>query len=248
MQGLTSNVIFALGVVGADKAKAKFMAMAGAIAFVSTQLVEVAKNAEKFALAWGQLGVAQKRAVMEADQASKGIIDTFQIVEARAKLAKAGIEISGKALSDVVKVSIVDGQKLGHSAEQITTDFDKIITGLAKGQTRVFKEMGKEFKDGATQAEVAEKGLEFLAERAEKGEVKIRTLSEGFFALNNNMETAAGIMAGKMTSSMMGGFSVIEELNNSFPGLLVHLRQASRQPGISTHRLRALQLISEKCF
>ncbi len=69
--GMTNNVIFALGVVGANKAKMQMMAAAGAVAFLGSQLLAVAKDAEKFAMAWGAMSKAQQAAVKEADTASQ---------------------------------------------------------------------------------------------------------------------------------------------------------------------------------
>ena len=158
-------------------------------------LLKTIKGAEQF-------GQAMDRATVDisnADERTKGLIDTMALFTQQNKLAVAGVKITEEQYGDLAVAATKMAQATGQDATQA---FNNLTESIAKGSTRALKEYGVDLDNTEDLVLAQKEAVEKLTAKYKEQEVQVETLSEAMFAFDNNIGTTIGLLIGSAGESL----------------------------------------------
>ncbi len=207
-----TSVIFAISSTGAAKSKANFMLVAGAIAMVGRKLMQVTKEAELFAQAFGKLNTEQRNALSAMEATSKGLVDTKVAMDSVVSATEAGLKVTPQLMSSITVLASDMAQKLGEGPEGATRRVKQLTDAISKGQTRALKQYGIDLANTESLLGAQEEAMMKVQARAEGLSVELENLDEVVYALGNNMDTYLGMLK-DVVGSMSADAPIIGTFN-----------------------------------
>jgi hypothetical protein len=180
-----TNIIYSIGSVGGPAAAAQFAAVGAAVFLVAQKVEELTASSEKY-----QRMLKQVRTDMSAyNTETKGLIDTQAGLEGVVKLQNAGLTATREQLAAVGKAAIQMNQSLGGGPKGATTQFEKLIQSVVKGNERALVPFGIQLDETEDKAAAAAEALAKFEAKFGNVSVEVETTREAVFALENNLGT-----------------------------------------------------------
>lgn len=206
---VNSSILFTIGTA---KGVGGFTELRSAIDLIGQmwgKIQETTKELDRFSQMWQR---TNKSAVMAADSAAAGIIDTAEVLRGYQKLTAAGVKMTDEQFKTLTVRAADLAQTTGKDA---TEAFQRLTNSIAKGSTRALKEYGINVKEGGELTEMQAEAVNGLTEGYENLTIKAETLSERMYALDNNLGTMKGLLW-----DLAGGATGFEESLDSLNGAL----------------------------
>lgn len=184
----TRDVIFRVGSKMGPGGLASLKAGLDMLSAMGKAVAEDIKGLDRFAQAWQR---TNQQAVMMADSAAKGIIDTGKIIEGYNKLTQAGAKISDEQFRILTARAVDLSRAVGEDA---TEAFDRLTTGIAKGSVRALSMYGFKLKESSNLQELQTEAIKKMTDGYGDLNIKAATVSERLYSLNNDIDTAMGLM------------------------------------------------------
>jgi len=188
MADATGNIIFTIGSKVGGGGMASIKAAIDMLGQMANSVKEGIKELDKFAVAWERTNQA---AVVAADTAAAGLVDTAEVMKGYNRLVVAGAKVT----EDQFKTLTVRAVELSKATGEDATDaFKRLTTGIAKGSSRALAEYGIKLKESTDLQATQIKAIEAMTEGFENMTVEAETTSEQLFALENNLGTLNALM------------------------------------------------------
>jgi hypothetical protein len=191
------------------------------IAKVGGAIKDIIADAEQFSRQFRALQLD----ISGADKATKGLVDTTQMMKNANQLMAAGLPVTAKDFEDLNKVIASTAQSMG---KDVTQSVDQAMAALSRGRTSTLKEFGIDIKAGATNAETFAKAMVEIRKKADDAEVKVDDMGERIFIFQNHVGTAIG-QIWEMTGSIKVLDSAMDLLNTTLGDLNKEMKDASEQ-------------------
>jgi hypothetical protein len=185
VQTANGNILLTLKAKAESGSFQDLAAFGGFIKEIGKFLLDAVGEAEEFSKQLEHLKVD----ISGADKATKGLVDTTQLMANANKLSAAGLSVTAKEYESLNKFVVATAQSMGKDATQATTQF---MRALATGRTTTLKEFGIDVKAGKTNLETFGKVMNVVTERSKNMEVRIERTSDRIFIFKNHAGTAAG--------------------------------------------------------
>lgn len=179
--------------MGVTKAQAEFGAIVAVLYKVGQAMVEAGKKAQQFSEQFDALTQSQREAVMEADQATKGLIKTTDLMTVQAKANAAGLQLSGQQLSALGKIAWSVAEATGEGPQGATTRLNGMIDSIVKGNDRGLKPYGVSLANVTGLTNKQASALDQLTAASERFTVKADDLDDQFESLGNRMDAFWGL-------------------------------------------------------
>jgi hypothetical protein len=173
-----------LGPGGFSSLQSAFQLISG----LAGKINETTKDLDQFSQMWQR---ANQSAVMMADTAAAGLVDTTEIIRGHNKLMEAGVKITDEEFRTITARSAEMAQATGQDA---TEAFNRLTDGIAKGSTRALKEYGVSITTSTDLTKTHKAAVKGLTEGYEGLTASAETTTERMFALENNIDTAIGLL------------------------------------------------------
>jgi hypothetical protein len=183
-----ANVILAISSKAGPGGLASLQAGIQMLTQMAKALIDGAKEADRYSTIYKNLTVS----INQADVATKGLIDTTELMANANKFAQSNIKVTEEQLADVAKVAVDYAKATGTDATQAMTQFTEAIT---RNRTTALKQFGIEVKAGKTSLETFTNAIELVSEKAEGITIELENTTEKFFAIGNQIGTATGNLA-----------------------------------------------------
>lgn len=121
-----------------------------------------------------------------ADKATKGLIDTTELVRGAMKFQAAQMKISEKQLRDIAVAAEDMSGKLGTDA---TEEFNKLTDAITKGQTRALKQYGLDLENTSDLLAAQAEGLQKVTDLGSQLTTEYENLGDRLYALDNSLGT-----------------------------------------------------------
>ena len=183
---IESNILFRVG----SKAVGGFTELKSAIGLISglmSKVKEATVELDRFSTMWR---ATNQSAVMAADAAAGGLVDTTEVMRGYQKLMAAGVKITEEQYATITARAADLAQTTGVDA---TDAFNRLTNSIAKGSTRALKQYGIDVKEGGDLTEMQNDAIRKLTEGYEGFNVEAKTTTEQLYVLNNNVDTLAGL-------------------------------------------------------
>jgi len=217
---IESNILFRVG----SKAVGGFTELKSALGLLSGMLnkvKEVSVELDRFATMWQK---TNKSAVMAADAAAGGLVDTTQVMRGYQKLMAAGVQVTDEQFATLTARAAELAQTTGTDA---TEAFNRLANSIAKGSTRALKEYGVYVKEGGDLTKMQKDAVEGLTEGFEGLNVGAKTTTEQLYVLNNNVDTIAGLMY-EATGASEAFTGALGELNSGLSTFAGYMAEAPK--------------------
>jgi hypothetical protein len=143
-----------------------------------------------------------------ADKATKGLIDTFELMRSANKFTAAGMEMTADQFK-IVSVAATDfAQKTGIDA---TESMKRLTESISKGSSRALKELGIDLEESEDQVLAQAEAMDKLTEKYGDATVEIETLSEAMYSVKNNFETTTSLMSSQL-DMLVGGDGLVDAI------------------------------------
>jgi hypothetical protein len=205
---INSNIIFTVGSKLGPGGFASLKAGIDMLVAIGNKIVEITEDLDKSAQAWER---TNKAAVVMADTAAAGLIDTGVIVKEHNALMRAGVKITDEQFKTIAVRTVELAQATGQDA---TEAFKRLTTSIKTGSTRALREYGVDLKTSGTLTEKQTDAVKKLTEGFEDLTVSAQTSTERLFALKNNIGTLATTLWSESGSSDTVAFA-LDEVNTA---------------------------------
>jgi hypothetical protein len=202
MADSVANVILSIGSKFGPGGLASLQAGLQMVGQITSAVLDSVKASQKYAQAYKRLTVD----IREADAASKGLVDTYELVVGANKLAAVGLQATSEEMANMTKFAADFAKKTGKDA---TATFKELTSAITGGRTFALKKYGLTLSESASKAENFAKINEFLAESVKDVDIELETAEEKLFAMANGLDTAAG-NATVMFNEMQHGKGVLD--------------------------------------
>jgi hypothetical protein len=145
--------------------------------------------------------------ITEADKATKGLVDTYTLMQQRNKLAAAGLVVTGEEFAKLTKFAAATAQTMGMEVEPAVNSF---MNSLTSGRTTALKKFGIDLAETGSTAETLSGVLAEVTGRVDDMSVKMRDSKDHFFRFKNNIGTASGALV-----TMAGSIGIVDTALNS---------------------------------
>ena len=202
-----SNIIFSIGSKMGPGGLASLQAGVTMVMQLGKAVINAMKETDKFTQVYRNLSIS----VTEADQATKGLIDTTELMINANKFQQAGFTITEKQLANVAKLAANFAQKTGGDATQAMNDLTKALT---TGRVSGLRKYGVDIKTTTDLQKLFSDSMEQVEDKSKDLNIQLQTVSETFFAIKNNVDTAAGNL-NTMFGAMSDGTGPLNMVNNA---------------------------------
>ncbi len=205
----TANVVFRIGSMADLAGLQAGVQMVGQLA---SAIKDVGADAEKFGRVYRRLEID----IAAADAATSGLIDTMNLMTQANALSVRQLDVSDQALANIGKVAAHTARKLG---TDVDTEFKKLTNSIIKGNERGLIPLGIELDETEDKALASAEALEKVSAMGEQmADVMIEDVGEGMFALNNDLDTAIGLLWTKAGegSNLGSAFQAVHEVLAGF--------------------------------
>ena len=202
-----SSIIFKIG----TKSIGGFTELKSAIDLVGQlwgKIKESTKELDQFSQMWERTNQA---AVMAADSAAGGLVDTGEVLRGYNKLIAAGAKITDEQFQIITARAAEMAQVTGTDATQA---FKQLTDDISKGTTRSLKQYGVSIKTSTDLTKTQNDAIIALTDGHEGLSVKAQTSSERMYALENNLGTITALMYDAVGSSAAFG-NELDTLNSA---------------------------------
>lgn len=211
MADSVANVILSIGSKFGPGGLASLQAGLQMVGQITSAVLDSVKASQKYAQAYKRLTVD----IREADAASKGLIDTYELIVGANEITAAGLKISSKELANLSKFAADFAQKTGKDA---TATFKELTTAVSGGRVTALKKYGLTLEESAGKAKNLAAINKFVAESVKDVNIELETAEEKLFAMSNGLDTAAG-NATVMFNEMQHGKGVLDLAVEGIDGL-----------------------------
>jgi hypothetical protein len=187
MGDVNQNIIFRIGSKLGPGGFASLQSAVQLLSQMSGKIIEVAKEAEKFAQVHSKLTTD----ISAADRATKGLIDTMALMRNANILVGSGLNVTSEQFEAMNKLAVQYAQATGTDATEAS---NRLTNALAKGSTEAFRDFGIDVRNATSMVELQTKALQGIVEKADGVTVNIETASEAIGAMNNNLSTSIGLL------------------------------------------------------
>jgi hypothetical protein len=185
---IESNIIFTIGSKLGPGGFASLKAGIDMVVSMAKSVIELTEELDRTAQAWNR---TNKQAVMMADSAAAGLIDTNKIVQQYNVLMQAGVKITDEQFRTLAARSVELAQATGQDATQA---FERLTNAIRSGSTEAFREYGVNLKQSTKLSDTHKNAIEALTKGHEDLTAEAETSTERITALGNNLGTMATIM------------------------------------------------------
>lgn len=213
-----SQIMFRIG----SKAIGSFTEMKSALDLLGgmfNKVQEISKELDQFSTMWDK---TNKAAVMAADAAAGGLVDTTEVLRGYQRLMKAGVKLTDEQFKTITARAADLAQATGVDA---TDAFKRLTNSIAKGSTRALKEYGVNVKEGGELTELQTEAVKGLTEGFEGLNVQAKTATERMYAIENNLGTLQGLLYNAVGASDAFGES-LDNLNGALGEFNTQLAEA----------------------
>ena len=189
-----SSIIFKIG----TKSIGGFTELKSAIDLLGqayTMIKEGSKALDEFSTMWQH---TNQQAVMMADSAAGGLVDTTEIMRGYNKLMQSGAKITEQQFATLTARSAELAQVTGEDA---TDAFKELTEGIRTGSVDALKKYGIKLKETENLQEGQAKAIKAMTEGYEDLNVSAKTTTERMTALENNLGTITSLMYDALGSS-----------------------------------------------
>jgi hypothetical protein len=208
MAGIESNIIFR---IGSKLGPGGFASLKAGIDMLGSMLKNVKDNIkelDQFAQAWQR---ANKQAVLMADTAAAGLIDTGAIIKQHNALMRSGVKLTDEQFKTIAVRTVELAQATGEDA---TAAFERLTKSIQTGSTRALREYGVDLKTSGTLTDRQTEAVDKLTDGFGGMTVSVENTSERLFVLKNNVGTLATILWSSSGSNDTLAFA-LDEVNGS---------------------------------
>ena len=205
--GVATPVIFSLGVIGGDKAKAQIGMIAVAAVAAAAAMTKLYQSADKYRDALNALTLDMS----VYNRETKGLIGTLEGIQAANKLTEAGAKATGEQFSAMGKAAIVLSRATGVTA---TEAMQRLTESVSKGSSRALKESGIDLINTEDLVLAQAEALEKITEKYGNLNVELQDSSELLSALANNWGTMTDQAVVGM-SNTLGMIPIFGNLNDA---------------------------------
>jgi hypothetical protein len=198
MATAASNILLTLQTKATKGGFADLLSFGTILSKVTNFVLDAGKAAEEYSRQSSKLTLD----ITAADKATKGLVDTTQLMKNANQAVAAGLPMNSKDFEDFNKVIASTAQAMG---KDVTQAVDQAMGALARGRTSTLKEFGIDVKAGTTNAETFARVMEQVREKVDGAKVEVEFLGDRMFILENNLGTA--------TSEMIKFAGTFEPLN-----------------------------------
>ena len=147
--------------------------------------------------------------IKEADEATSGLIDTTELYAQQNRLAMAGLRPTSKQYRAIAAAAAEMGKTHGDA----TSNFKQLVQAITRGSSTALTRYGIVLKENTDKTITQKEALKALEKKYGDTVVKVETLSESMFVLNNNIDTTTGLLWKAITAStsMSGLFTDLNE-------------------------------------
>ncbi len=208
----SENIIFRIGSALGPGGFASIQAAGQMLVGLANKIEAVVAENDKFSQAYRRLTID----ISEADSATKGLIDTYAMMQMANKMQQAGVKMTETDFKNAMVAATDYAKATGGDATEAAK---RLTDSISKGSTRALKEMGIDLKNTEDLALAQAEALEKLAIRADGLTIEIETATESFYVLGNNVGTFTGLLWDSLKSmehgdGVVGTFnSVLAEMN-----------------------------------
>jgi hypothetical protein len=233
---LESNIIFR---IGSKLGPGGFASLKAGIDMLGSMLKNVKDNIkelDQFAQAWQR---ANKQAVLMADTAAAGLIDTGAIIKQHNALMRSGVKLTDEQFKTIAVRTVELAQATGEDA---TAAFERLTKSIQTGSTRALREYGVDLKTSGTLTDRQNEAVKQLTKGFEGMTVSAETTSERLFALENNLGTFQGLLW-DATASNETFANALDSINGAlgeFNTMLAESPQAMNEFILSAENLKAV--------
>jgi hypothetical protein len=169
---------------------------------------ELTRELDRNSQAWKR---TNKQAVMMADSAAAGLIDTNSIIKQYNVLMEAGVRITDQQFRTLAARSTELAKATGKDA---TDAFIRLTNAIRSGSTEAFREYGVNLKQSIKLTDTHKNAIKGLTEGYENLTSKTETANERLDAFKNNVGTATVMIWSEAGSSGTLAFA-FDELNKA---------------------------------
>ncbi len=208
----SENIIFRIGSSMGPGGFASIQAAGSMLVGLANKIEAVVAENDKFSQAYRRLTID----ISEADSATKGLIDTYAMMQMANKMQQAGVKMTETDFKNAMVAATDYAKATGGDATEAAK---RLTDSISKGSTRALKEMGIDLKNTEDLSLAQAEALEKLAIRADGLTIEIETATESFYVLGNNVGTFTGLLWDSLKSmehgdGVVGTFnSVLAEMN-----------------------------------
>lgn len=207
----TANVILAISSKMGPGGLASLKAGVDMVLAMGKAMIDAAKEADRYSTIYKNLSVS----ITQAETATKGLIDTTEMMANANKFAQANLKLTEQQLADVAKVAVDYAKATGKDATESMKMFtDSLIMGTSRG----LQKFGIEVKESTDKSKVFKEALEQVEERAKGISVELENTTEKMFALQNQIGTATGNLT-HFYNTATKGEGVLDLLIDSIGGV-----------------------------
>lgn len=206
---INSNIIFTIGSKLGPGGFASLKAGFDMITALVGKVVDITEELDKSSQAWNR---ANRQAVLMADSAAAGLIDTNTIIKQHNALMAAGVELTDKQFRTIAARSVELAQATGQDATQA---FERLTKSIQAGSTRALREYGVDLKDSGTLTDRQTDAVNQLTEGFDGLTASAETSTERLFALKNNIGTLTTFIWSSTGSSDTLAYA-LDEVNGAF--------------------------------
>lgn len=184
---IESSIIFSIG----SKSIGGFTELKSAIDLMGMlwgKIKDNIKELDQFSTMWQK---TNQSAVLAADAAAGGLVDTTEVLRGFNKLAAAGVKVTEEQFKTLTARAADLAQQTGTDA---TDAFKRLTQAISTGSTRALKEYGINAKSGGDLTKMQTDAIKALTEGYEGFTAQAITTSEKMYVLENNIGTLRGLL------------------------------------------------------
>ena len=181
------------------------------------KVANTVKELDKFGQAYKNL----TGPIGEADDATKGMIDTMSLMVQRNKIAEAGLDLTAKQYRIVAVAAVKMAQATGQDA---TAAFERLTKSILMGSSRSLKEFGIDLEETEDQVKAQKESIEKLTAKYGETTVAVETASEALFIMKNDFDTLSATVYDEVIPSFAAGVLAFSGLHDSAGDAVKYLR------------------------
>ena len=206
-----SHILFSIGVIGGDSAKAKFAMVAGAVYALTTKINTLVKESQAYSQALKNVTIDMS----EYNKVTNGLINTMDGLQGAVKLQNTGLDVSAKNLKALGIAAVSYNQSIGGGPEGATTIFNRLVKSISAGNERALVPFGIQLTETEDKFKAGTEAIEKFTEKfGDMDRAMAQTGHETMFQLNNNWGTYIDQTLSAITGNI-GQIDSIKNLNNA---------------------------------